>query len=104
MPSFPIFGHKINYSYMEKPKIAGHRSIKLDMEPGIYFWCACGRSKNQPFCDGSHKVTSFTPLEITISKKDRYKWCACKQTKTPPFCDDSHRELEGYMPKDKSKE
>lgn len=86
---------------MEKPKIAGYRSIKLDMEPGDYYWCACGRSANQPFCDGSHKVTSFTPLEITIREKGRYKWCACKQTKTPPFCDDSHRELEGYVPKEK---
>ena len=86
---------------MEKPQIAGYRSIKLDMEPGDYSWCACGKSKTQPFCDDSHIGTSFEPLEITIREKGRYKWCACKQTKTPPFCDDSHRELEGYVPKDK---
>jgi CDGSH-type Zn-finger protein len=85
---------------MEKPNMAGFRSIKLDMEPGDYLWCACGRSKTQPFCDDSHIGTSFTPLEITIREKGRYKWCACKQTKTPPFCDDSHRELEGYVPKE----
>jgi CDGSH iron-sulfur domain-containing protein 3 len=85
----------------QKPKIAGLRSIKLDMEPGTYFWCSCGRSNAQPFCDESHVGTSFEPLEVIISEKGRYKWCSCKHTKTPPFCDDSHRELEGYVPKEK---
>ncbi len=80
----------------EKPTIAGLRSIKLVTEPGTYNWCACGRSKNQPFCDGSHRVTTFLPLEVKIDEKKLVKWCACKQTKTPPFCDDTHRELPGY--------
>jgi len=80
----------------EKPTIAGLRSIKLETEPGTYFWCACGRSKKQPFCDGSHRVTLFHPLPVKIEEKKLVKWCTCKHTKTPPFCDHSHRELPGY--------
>jgi CDGSH-type Zn-finger protein len=82
----------------EKPTIAGLRSIKLETEPGMYFWCACGKSKNQPFCDSSHRGTSFQPLIVKIDEKQLVKWCSCKHTKTPPFCDHSHRELPGYEP------
>jgi CDGSH-type Zn-finger protein len=81
----------------EKPVIAGLRSIKLETEPGTYFWCVCGHSKKQPFCDGSHRVTSFVPLVVKIDEKKLVKWCSCKHTKTPPFCDHSHRELPGYL-------
>jgi len=79
-----------------KPIIAGLKSIKLETEPGTYFWCACGKSKDQPFCDGSHQGTAFNPIEIVVRKKKLIKWCTCKYTKTPPFCDHSHRELPGY--------
>jgi CDGSH iron-sulfur domain-containing protein 3 len=85
----------------EKPVIAGLRSIKIMTEPGTYFWCACGRSNNQPFCDGSHKVTSFRPMVVEIKERSLVKWCSCKHTKTPPFCDHSHRELPGYNPDEK---
>jgi CDGSH iron-sulfur domain-containing protein 3 len=85
-----------NMSKEENPIIAGYRSIKLDTEPGTYFWCACGRSSAQPFCDGSHRGTSFLPLAVTITEKKIVKWCSCKRTKTPPFCDHAHRELDGY--------
>lgn len=81
----------------EKPEIAGLRSIKMEMEPGVYFWCACGRSATQPFCDGSHHGTAFQPLVVKIDEKKPVKWCTCKQTKTPPFCDHTHRELPGYV-------
>jgi CDGSH-type Zn-finger protein len=63
------------------------------MEPGLYHWCACGGSKNQPFCDGSHKGTEFTPVEAKIDEKKKVAWCACKQTKNQPFCDGTHRSL-----------
>jgi len=86
----------------EKPVIAGLRSIKLHMKPGTYWWCACGRSKNQPFCDGSHKVTSFRPLKVEIKTEGLVKWCTCKRTETPPFCDHSHRDLPGYIEKEKT--
>lgn len=83
-----------------KPVIAGLRSIKLEMMPGEYYWCACGQSKNQPFCDGSHAGSGFTPVKTRITEKKPVKWCACKHTLTPPFCDHSHRNLEGYTPKE----
>ncbi|MEX2370445.1 MAG: CDGSH iron-sulfur domain-containing protein [Bacteroidales bacterium] len=86
-------------SEKEKPVIAGLRSIKIEMQPGIYAWCACGRSKNQPFCDGSHATTNFKPLLVNITEARLVKWCSCKMTKTAPYCDHSHRELPGYEQK-----
>lgn len=83
----------------EEPIIAGLRSIKIEMEPGTYLWCACGRSKNQPFCDSSHRGTAFLPVRVDIEKKQVVKWCSCKQTKSPPYCDHSHRALPGYEAK-----
>jgi CDGSH-type Zn-finger protein len=82
-----------------KPVVAGLRSIKLETEAGVYFWCTCGRSTSQPFCDGTHMETDFLPLRVEISEKKRLKWCSCKMTKTPPFCDHAHRELPGYEKK-----
>ncbi|MDX2430769.1 MAG: CDGSH iron-sulfur domain-containing protein [Bacteroides sp.] len=81
----------------EKAVVAGLRSIKIETEPGTYFWCACGRSQKQPFCDGSHSDTNFLPLRVVITEKQRVKWCSCKLTKTPPYCDHSHREIPGYV-------
>jgi CDGSH-type Zn-finger protein len=80
-----------------KAVIAGLRSIKLETEPGSYFWCSCGRSKNQPFCDGSHIGTSFQPIHVIVEEKQLVKWCSCKHTKTPPYCDNMHRDLPGYI-------
>ena len=78
---------------MEEPVIAARRSIHLELQPGTYFWCACGRSKTQPMCDGSHAGTRFTPLQFEITETKMVKLCACKHTKTPPFCDHTHRTL-----------
>ena len=66
------------------------KPICMLMEPGKYFWCACGRSKNHPWCDGSHYQTGIRPIRIVIDEKREVCWCACKQTQTPPFCDNSH--------------
>ncbi len=67
----------------------------LDLEPGHYLWCACGRSRRQPFCDGSHAGTGLAPLPFTIKPgRVRTHWlCGCKHTKHPPFCDASHNRL-----------
>ncbi|HBF88630.1 MAG TPA: cytochrome C551 [Bacteroidales bacterium] len=78
---------------MEKPVIADKKPIIMDMEAGTYYWCACGKSKKQPFCDGSHKGSSFVPLKVEISENKKVAWCTCKQTQKPPFCDGSHRNL-----------
>jgi CDGSH-type Zn-finger protein len=55
-----------------------------------YFWCACGRSKRQPFCDGSHKGTGLAPVKWACAESAEVWFCGCKQTKGRPFCDGSH--------------
>jgi CDGSH-type Zn-finger protein len=62
----------------------------LDLAPGTYYWCSCGKSSKLPFCDGSHKATKNTPLEFKILAKKQVSICTCQKTKTPPFCDGSH--------------
>lgn len=58
-----------------------------------YWWCACGRSSKQPFCDGSHKDTGLSPVKWTAEKDGKAWFCGCKQTKTPTLCDGSHKAL-----------
>ena len=55
-----------------------------------YYWCACGRSKNQPYCDGSHQETEFQPTAFTAEKTETVYLCGCKKTGGAPFCDGSH--------------
>lgn len=70
---------------------AAVQPIPVDVEAGkTYFWCACGRSQTQPFCDGSHKGTEFTPLPFKPAESRRVFFCACKRTKGQPLCDGSH--------------
>ncbi|MCF8357964.1 MAG: CDGSH iron-sulfur domain-containing protein [Prolixibacteraceae bacterium] len=78
---------------MEKPRIAEKAPAAVELKPGKYFWCACGHSKNQPFCDGSHKDTGITPVPFEVEEKKTYYLCQCKQTKNKPFCDGTHRSL-----------
>ena len=59
----------------------------------VYFWCACGRSKKQPFCDGSHKVTGITPVQYQADKTGEVYFCGCKGTATKPLCDGTHNRL-----------
>lgn len=78
---------------MTKGKIAEKSPLMMEMQPGTYFWCACGKSSNQPFCDGSHKGSEFTPKEVKIEEVQSVFWCRCKQTDNPPFCDGTHNKL-----------
>jgi len=78
---------------MTKPKIADKKPAILELKPGKYFWCACGESKNQPFCDGSHRLTDFSPMPFSINELKVYNLCQCKQSKKKPFCDGSHLHL-----------
>jgi CDGSH-type Zn-finger protein len=78
---------------MEKPRIAAKQPAVLQLDPGTYYWCLCGRSRDQPFCDGSHHGTGFEPVEFTLSEKEEVALCQCKQTRTPPFCDGTHATL-----------
>lgn len=78
---------------MKYPKIAAKNPAAINLEPGNYFWCACGKSKNQPFCDGSHQGTEIFPSAFKIDNKKEVFLCQCKQSKNPPFCDGSHKLL-----------
>lgn len=79
---------------MDEPKIAAREPVKVDLEPGKnYAWCTCGLSANQPFCDGSHKGTDFTPLIFKEEEAKSCHLCQCKRTKNAPLCDGSHKNL-----------
>ncbi len=70
---------------------ASDTPFAVDVEAGkSYFWCACGRSRSQPFCDGSHKDTGFTPVRYDADQARTVFFCGCKGTGTRPFCDGTH--------------
>ena len=75
---------------MSKPDSSQDFPYYVELAPGDYWWCACGKAKSQPLCDGSHNNTEFEPLKFTITEEKGYSLCGCKKSKTPPFCDGSH--------------
>ena len=79
---------------MSEATIAQKSPMLKDLEAGKrYFWCACGRSKSQPFCDGSHKGTEFSPVKYETAESEKVFFCCCKQTSNPPFCDGTHKTI-----------
>ena len=78
---------------MADPVVAQKAPYPLELAAGDYWWCACGQSKNQPFCDGSHKGTAFTPTKFTVAAPGKKWLCGCKHSKTAPFCDGTHKAL-----------
>jgi CDGSH iron-sulfur domain-containing protein 3 len=79
---------------MADPEIADTKPAVAELAPGVYFWCACGRSAAQPFCDGTHKGTEFRPVRFEISEVRTVALCRCKRTSSKPFCDGTHRRLQ----------
>ena len=78
---------------MEKPRIAAKQPEVLTLGAGTYYWCQCGRSRDQPFCDGAHQGTGIEPVEFSVNETKEVALCMCKQTKTPPYCDGTHKTL-----------
>lgn len=77
-----------------KPVCAQAGPYAVDVKAGeTYWWCACGRSQSQPFCDGSHAGTGIVPLEYQPTRDRSVLLCGCKATRKPPLCDGSHNAL-----------
>lgn len=79
---------------MSKPVVAATSPFAVDVEKGKdYYWCSCGKSKNQPFCDGSHAGSEFAPTKYTAEESKTVYFCGCKNSKNGAFCDGSHSKL-----------
>lgn len=79
-----------------EPKL--FKSLKLELEPGIYYWCSCPDKEDMVLCDSSH--TDCMPFEFEITEQRLRSYCTCKLTKTPPFCDSTHKELNAKILED----
>ena len=78
----------------EEAVIAEKSPFAVELVHGeSYYWCACGRSKNQPFCDGSHQDTGLEPVAFTAEKTGTAYLCGCKRSANRPFCDGTHNAL-----------
>jgi CDGSH-type Zn-finger protein len=88
------YGFPVKGEPMDKPVVAQKAPYQVDLVAGQkYWWCVCGLSKGQPFCDGSHKVTTFVPFAFTADESKTAYMCGCKASHTQPFCDGTHRTL-----------
>jgi CDGSH-type Zn-finger protein len=82
-----------NNEESDEPIIASKSPTVLDLKAGEYWWCSCGKSSKQPFCDGSHQGTSFLPQKIEIKEDSKVALCNCKHSQNGAFCDGAHAGL-----------
>lgn len=78
---------------MSDPKITAKEPLVIELEAETFYWCSCGASQNDPFCDGAHSDTEFSPVPFTLEDKKTVALCRCRATGNPPFCDGAHTEL-----------
>ncbi len=78
---------------MDKPTIAQKSPYVMDMKPSTVFFCTCGNSDNQPFCNGAHKGSGFTPTKVDIMEEKKVAFCGCKHSGNGAFCDGSHNRV-----------
>ena len=78
---------------MATPTVAQKSPYAVELAPGDYFWCKCGLSARQPFCDGAHKTTEFKPVKMTLTEAQKVWLCGCKQSAAAPMCDGTHKKL-----------
>lgn len=78
---------------MADPVIAQKAPYPVELQEGTVYWCSCGKSAKQPFCDGSHKGSEFVPTKVEITEAKTYYLCGCKNSKNGAFCDGSHSKL-----------
>lgn len=79
---------------MAEPVVVQTSPMVQRTQAGSHWWCSCGRSTTQPFCDGSHKGTGLTPVKVDLPEEKAIAWCACKHTANAPFCDGSHSKVQ----------
>ncbi|MEL0044835.1 MAG: CDGSH iron-sulfur domain-containing protein [Deltaproteobacteria bacterium] len=85
----------ISENPVSEPTIAQTSPFAVELEQGKkYAWCSCGLSSKQPFCDGSHKQTTFSPKVFTATESKTFYLCGCKRTGESPFCDGTHNSLD----------
>ena len=78
---------------MTQPVITQKKPFAMELDPGEYWWCACGKSRSQPFCDGSHQGTDLSPQKFIIKERQMVWLCGCKHSETMPYCDGTHKKL-----------
>lgn len=78
---------------MASPHIAQKAPYAVELAAGDYWWCSCGKSAKQPFCDGTHKGSEFSPMKFTVEEAKKVWLCGCKNTAGMPFCDGAHKSL-----------